>query len=179
LQISLKDPFGTNFKEPVAEVIALRSDGNEYKPITYEVKDGKILFSDEIQYFGVYEVVFSPIAISHKPLVLHPGEKTSAELTLKNLTDKPVSGTLKLKSVIPTLGSDVLNYSLAAKEEKKASLTIWAKDTVDWGNKTIEWELTWFTNEPKALLREKTSLKALLPRPSTGDPCLLRETRIS
>jgi len=138
-------PAGTT----VAEVIALRSDGNEYKPITYEVKDGKVLFSDEIQYFGVYEVVFSPIAISHKPLVLHPGEKTSIELTLKNLSDKSVSGTLKLKSVIPTLGSDVLNYSLAAKEEKRISLAIWAKDTVDWGNKTIEWELDWLTNEPK------------------------------
>ncbi|OIN98149.1 hypothetical protein AUJ67_09045 [Candidatus Desantisbacteria bacterium CG1_02_49_89] len=164
MQISLKDPFGTNFKEPVAEVIALRSDGNEYKPITYEVKDGKILFSDEIQYFGVYEVVFSPVAINHKPLVLHPGEKTSAELTLKNLTDKPVSGTLKLKSVIPTLGSDVLNYSLAAKEEKKASLTIWAKDTVDWGNKTIEWELTWLTNEPKGSTPGENEPKGSTPK---------------
>ena len=157
-------PAGTT----VAEVIALRSDGNEYKPITYEVKDGKVLFSDEIQYFGVYEVVFSPIAISHKPLVLHPGEKTSIELTLKNLSDKSVSGTLKLKSVIPTLGSDVLNYSLAAKEEKRISLAIWAKDTVDWGNKTIEWELDWLTNEPKGSTPGENEPKGSTPKGSLG-----------
>jgi len=132
--------------QPVAEVLALRSDGSEYKPLNYKIVGNKVQFQDEIQYFGVYEVVFSPVSISHQLLVLHPGEKKSVELTLKNLSDFQISGTIRLKSVIPTLGSEVLNYSLGPKEERKASIIIWAKDTVDWGRKTAMWELTYSTS---------------------------------
>jgi len=142
----LTTPQPTTFElntggRPVAEVQALSVDGQRDRTLERQATTGKAGFTDTIHYYGVYEVALSPVRLRTPWLVLHPGEERRITITLENLTDRPVTGAIRLHSIIPTLGSNLVKFDLAPRETKPYHLTLKAKPTVDWGRKTVTFKV--------------------------------------
>lgn len=128
--------------QPVAEVRRLSVDGRAAGQIDYCIAQGKLSFEDPLRYYGVYEVVLSPVRLETPELILHPGEKRAVTITLTNGTAAPVAGTVCLESLLPTLGSDVIEFNLPAQASQKFDLHLEARPTVDWGLKTVTFKVT-------------------------------------
>jgi hypothetical protein len=129
-------------QQPVAEVRRLSVDGRPGGEVDCRTEAGKLAFEDTIRYYGVYEVVLCPVRLETPELLLHPGEKRAFPVTLTNRTATPVAGTVRLESIIPTLGSDTVSFNLPPQTSQKFDLPLEAKPTVDWGLKTVTFKLT-------------------------------------
>ncbi|HIE53003.1 MAG TPA: hypothetical protein EYP85_14730, partial [Armatimonadetes bacterium] len=162
--------------KPVAEVMALATDGQQYLPLLYQLHQGHVAFSVPLRYYGVYAVVRSPVRVSTPPLVLHPGEMATIPLTVENLTDRPVRGAVRLHAVIPTLGSNLVSFALGPREIRQYPLSLKAKPTVDWGHKTValkvnaEGEIAYFLRE--LVVERNPDLQIATPAVSSRQPQL-------
>jgi len=129
-------------QQPVAEVRRLSVDGHAGGEVKFRTAGGVLTFEDNLRYCGVYEVALCAVRLDTPELLLHPGEKREVMVTLTNRTAAPVAGTVNLESIIPTLRSNVVSFTLPANSSRKFALHLEAKPTVDWGLKTVTFKIT-------------------------------------
>ncbi len=142
--ISKKAPLAIHIPAPnlpVAEVLSLNSDGEMFKPLTFSRKAKEVLLKDKIHYFGSYAVVFSPIKPSFPPLRVEKGGKVSLSISLENLTEEEQVGTIRLRARFPTLSSQEVSFRVPSKGSVIVRMPISAKESIDWGNKTVVFEI--------------------------------------
>jgi len=122
----------------VAQVTALRRDGDALVAIPWRTEGDHAVFSDTVRYFGVYEVVLAPVKIEVGEAVLHPGEQGRVPVTTTAGSDA-VKGTVSLVSVIPTVAmvGPAREFQVAAGESARIEIPVVARKDVDWGHKTI------------------------------------------
>jgi hypothetical protein len=130
---------------PVAEVSVLSRDGRRGGSVEWRsLPKGGGRAKDRIAYYGVYQIVHCPVRIEHEPLSLAVGEGRAVPIRLKNMTARPVSGSIELASVIPTLAADgkPVAFKVRARGSATVTLPIRAAKTVDWGLKTVALKVT-------------------------------------
>ncbi|MFH1919657.1 MAG: hypothetical protein ABIP48_07240, partial [Planctomycetota bacterium] len=159
---------------PLSEAAVLHRDGGAYEPLPVTSDQAGYKAHDRLGYYAVYQFAFSPVKIQTPELVLQPGQSSAFSCEVTNLTDSPVRGRVGAASVIPTISGDPVEIELNARETKKVLLTIHAAPTVDWGKKTIYFELT-FAGRRAVVLRElvvqkptEVELAGVIVQP--GDP---------
>lgn len=126
---------------PLAESISLNSDGSMFKEIAYKFSGDFVEAKTKLSYYGSYAFVFSPIKLLNSSLSITKGEKTTLSITVENLTNKPQKATLRLRARFPSLLSQEAAFSLQPKERKTIHLPVTAKETIDWGHKTVVVEI--------------------------------------
>jgi hypothetical protein len=127
---------------PVASVTALRRDGAEAVSLPYSVDDGHVSFSDNVRYFGLYEVVRAPVGASVPLLETAPGCTTEVDIPVRNLTARPQLVSAELLAVTPTIAGRAtsprygLPVALGPASEGVIRLAVSAREGADWGRKT-------------------------------------------
>ncbi len=130
---------------PLAEAISLNSDGASFKKITYRKSGEFIETKTKLSYYASFAFVFSPIKLLNNSFTIVKGGKTALPLEIENLTDKPQQVIIRLRARFPTLISREIKLLLQPKARKIVRFPLLAKDTIDWGQKTIvvEFEGDW------------------------------------
>jgi hypothetical protein len=139
-----RDPAERPLDWPVAEVSLLSRDGQRGGEVQWQrvTGYGGTLIRDRIGYYAVYQIVHSPVRIRHEPLTLVVGQHRTVAIRLDDYTERPVSGTLELASVIPTLGGQAVKFKVPARGSVTVKVPLRAADTVDWGLKTVALKVT-------------------------------------
>ncbi|MCS7224925.1 MAG: beta-galactosidase [Armatimonadetes bacterium] len=124
---------------PLAEIVIVSRDGHNFSSLNGSIgrRSGRITFSDRVQYYGVYQIVWSPVRINTAQWTFYPGQKGYAELEIENLVNRPVKGHLQLKSVIASVKGESVPFSLSAFQRQKIRLPVRVADFADWGVKTV------------------------------------------
>jgi len=126
---------------PVAEVSVISRDGERAGDIWWRrgTQEPPTLLKDRVSFYGVYQIVHSPVRIKHAPLSLAPGQRQAARIMLENMTDRAVAGSIELASVIPTLATDgrPVRFDMRPYGKATVRLPVRASDSVDWGFKTV------------------------------------------
>lgn len=127
---------------PLSEAVALMRDGRPGRTLTCAHYQGVHEAVDQLEYFGVYQFAFSPLRIETPRLSLQPGEEREFPVTVTNLTEKPLRGTVQPGAVIPTIAGPAAEVDLGPGEKKTVKVRLRAAPTADWGRKTIYFTLT-------------------------------------
>jgi hypothetical protein len=92
-----------------------------------------------VRYYGVYEIVRSPLLVEVPGLAFELGETRTVPFRVKNLSKRSVTGTLLVTSVIPTVGGSAaaLSKPLAPGQWRTVPVAVSVKDSADWGLKTV------------------------------------------
>ena len=138
---------------PLSEAAVLHRDGGAFEPLPVTSGPAGHQARDRLGYYAVYQFAFSPVRIQTPELVLQPGQSKAFSCEITNLTDSPVRGCLQAASVIPTISGDPVEIELSARETKQVLLSMHAAPTVDWGTKTIYFELA-FAPRRAVVLRQ-------------------------
>ena len=123
---------------PVAQVTALRRDGEAYQPVTFRTDGNRVFFNDSLRYYAVYEVVFAPVKVEILDAALHPGERGHVSVNLTG-GDDPASGTLALVSPVPSISmvGDPVAFQARPGETTRVDIPVLVRQDADWGRKTI------------------------------------------
>jgi hypothetical protein len=123
---------------PVAQVAALRRDGDTYRPVSWRTDGTSVRFSDTLRYFGVYEVVFAPVRIDMGRVVAHPGESLRLPISV-TAGDAPAEGAVSFVSVAPSIAMSgpPLPFRAQAGETIRMEIPISVRADADWGEKTV------------------------------------------
>jgi hypothetical protein len=122
---------------PVAEVLALRRDGSSYDPVKWTRRGGRIHFQDSLRYCAVYQVVPSPVRLTAPELVVQPGETRRVAVSVENISETEVRGTLDLVSAVPSISAQARDFNLGPGEKRRVLLALTASQMADWGRKTV------------------------------------------
>jgi hypothetical protein len=128
---------------PVSEIFALSRDSIRFASLPTL----RIPFTDTIYSHAVYQVVFAPIRLVTPQWVAFPGQRTKLPVVVQNITDKPVTVTLKIGAVIASIKGEPIKVKLQPKERKAVGLPVEVKPFADWGVKTVFVEGTWDTGQ--------------------------------
>ncbi len=128
---------------PVSEIFALSRDSIRFALCPMS----RVPFTDTVCSQAVYQVVFAPIRLVTPQWVAFPGQRTKLPVVVQNLTDKPVTVTLKIGAVIASIKGEPVKVKLQPKERKEVGLPVEVKPFADWGVKTVFVEGTWDTGE--------------------------------
>jgi hypothetical protein len=79
--------------------------------------------------------------------VAFPGQKTNLPISVQNLTDKPITLTLRIGAVIASIKGEPVRVSLKPKEQRQINLPVEVKPFADWGVKTVFVKGTWNTGQ--------------------------------
>ena len=126
---------------PLSEAVVLARDGRTYQPLEVTTDDVACRASDVLRYYAVYQFAFSPLKIETPELVIQPGQERAFPVRLTNLTSEEVHGHLRAAAVIPTITSQPVQIDLGPGQTKSVPVQIFAAPTVDWGTKTIYFDL--------------------------------------
>ena len=120
---------------PVASVTVLSRDGARGGKVN-QTREGA---RDQMRYYGVYEIVRSPLRVDVPELALELGETRTVAFRVKNVSKRSVTGTLQVTSVIPTVGGSAVTLSkpLTPGQSRTVAVPVSVKDTADWGLKTV------------------------------------------
>ncbi len=137
-KLRLSVPIADNL--PVAEIVALSHDGKRFTLIPYAQSPN---FTHFVRYYAVYGIVFAPVQLTMPNWVAFPGQRTKLPISVKNLTDKPLTITLQIGAVIASIKGEPVTFQLNPKEQKQAALPIEVKPFADWGVKTVFVKGSW------------------------------------
>ncbi|MBM4047411.1 MAG: hypothetical protein FJ279_20080, partial [Planctomycetes bacterium] len=149
IQLAVSAPLGL----PLSEARLLAKDGSAHAALQADVADGRVRLKDRLGYYAVYQFAFSPVRLTVPELVAQPGETREFAVTAANISQAAVSGTIQVKSVIPTIVGEPVRVSLKPGEAVRVKLPLTVKDTADWGRKTVVIELS-FNGRTAYLWRE-------------------------
>jgi hypothetical protein len=123
---------------PVAQITALRRDGEQYQPVTFRTNGNRVLFNDSLRYFGVYEVVLAPVKVEIPDTVLHPGERGRLAVNITAGSDT-IAGTVSLVSPVPSISAPGGAVAFQARPGRttRVDLPLSVRADADWGHKTI------------------------------------------
>jgi hypothetical protein len=128
-------PLAGEDGKPLASLVRLTRDGQPAKSL-WEGGAAPATLRDQIKWCGVYEIVRSPVALRLPKIRIRAGQDIGVKATLTNLTGKSQSGTVSLVGS-PSLECEPAAFALKAREKKEVTLAIRAKDSLDWGRRTI------------------------------------------
>jgi len=127
----------------LSEFMALSRDGKTFVDLTdrAQVAGGYASLREELQYYGAYAVASGPVTLRTPPLALVPGEAKSFTVLLDNNVNHVTTARLSLVSAVPTIRGDEVEVHLDPYEDEQAAITLRCDDTVDWGHKTVVFDL--------------------------------------
>ncbi len=143
---------------PLSETAVLSRDGRSHEQLAAVSDKATHKAHDTLRYYGVYQFAFSLVRIKTPDLVLQPGQSRGFPVEVTNLTKRPVRGQIRLASVIPTLSGEPEQIELEPGEKRTITVRVNAAPTVDWGKKTVYFELV-FGGRRAVVLRELTVQK--------------------
>jgi hypothetical protein len=103
---------------PVSEIFVLSRDSIRFASLPTL----RIPFTDTVYSHAVYQVVFAPFRLVTPQWVTFPGQRTKLPVVVQNLTDKPVTVTLKIGAVIASIKGEPIKVKLQPKERKAVEL---------------------------------------------------------
>ena len=139
-QLRAADPLGD--REPGGHRIP---DGVRGGRARSTVGDNVATVDEELQYYGVYQVTRGRVGLTTPELRLVPGEVASIDVELDNRITGAragrVDGTIGVVPHLPSLTSDVVAFQVPAGGRQTVSLTLTARDDLDWGEKTVVFDV--------------------------------------
>ena len=126
---------------PIVEIRVLSEDG-EVAGRTDPVEEARALHApgEFIRYYGVYQITHGRVGLETPPLSLAPGQRQRVELRLSGRfvgEGETATGQVRLISHIPSLTSDVAEFTVGHHESVTVPLTLTAREDIDWGEKTV------------------------------------------
>ncbi len=128
---------------PASEIFVLSRDSTRFASCPMS----RVPFTDTVCSHAVYQVVFAPVKLMMPQWFAFPGQQTELPITIQNLTNKPITVTLKLDAVIASIKGEPVKVKLKPKEQKEVGLPVEIKAFADWGVKTVFVEGTWDTGQ--------------------------------
>ncbi|NOY79781.1 MAG: hypothetical protein GXP31_02125 [Kiritimatiellaeota bacterium] len=153
--VRLSVPAGT---WPLSEAVALSRDG-ERGPVPRQLSSGRRgdrwEATDTVRWCAVYAFVHAPAALDIPTMSGVPGETVTFPVTVRNLTDRPLSGTLRVTAGIPTVSGEARPFTCPAGKGKevRVGLPVRIADSAEWGRKTVTVELDWGADEKACFFR--------------------------
>ena len=140
---------------PLSEAAALSRDGHTYQPVEMQPTAGAPIVhgTDTLQYYGVYQLAFSPVKIDTPELIVQPGQESTVAVKVTNLVCGPTKGHIKIGSILPTVTGEPIEVELKADETQTVNVPIKVAKTADWGRKTVYFTLE-FGGKEAYVLRE-------------------------
>ena len=130
---------------PVVEIRALSRDGVRGSRARSTVGDNVATVDEELEYYGVYEVTRGRVGLTTPELRLVPGEVVKVDVELDNRVAGArtgrVDGTIGIVPHLPSLTSDVVPFQVPAGGRQTVSLTLTAREDLDWGEKTVVFDV--------------------------------------
>ncbi len=160
VSVRLSVPAG---KWPLAEAAVLSRDGVQTRPERLSAirRGGRWEATDTVRWCAVYAFVQAPAALDIPEMGAVPGEAATFPVIVRNLTDRPLSGTLQVTSVIPSVSGAAKAFRCPAGkgQEVRVDLPVRIADSADWGRKTVTIELGWGADQTARFFRPLTVLK--------------------
>jgi hypothetical protein len=127
---------------PVSRVTALRRDGDSYYALRWRREGDSVLFSDNLRYFGVYEVAFASVKADPQPVVLHPGEARRLAVEVSGAAEEE-TGTVALMSPVPSIAMQgaPAPFRVRPGETVRVEVPVSVRADADWGQKTVVWRV--------------------------------------
>lgn len=122
---------------PLAEAINLNSDGKVFSQIGCKDKGNFLETETKIFYYASYAFVFSPIKILNTSFKIAKGEKTALPIAVENISNRTQKAILRIRARFPTLLSKETSFTLRPGEKKTVKFPVIAKESIDWGHKTV------------------------------------------
>ena len=126
---------------PVVEISPLSRDGRRGGRLMTYGMDASLSFSEQIDYYAVYQITRGPVRVSTPLPSVVPGESRTVQLDIENRLRGPrageVTGTVSVVPHLPSLTSDKVTFTVAKEGRTTVPLTLVARHDLDWGDKTV------------------------------------------